>query len=95
MKLREKLRPELDGSDASANSVAMDPSRLAFVCAQLIPLLESGDAEAIDLLEGNAVLLRAAFGLGLKPISDALGDFEFEEALTALRSAMAQREAAA
>jgi two-component system sensor histidine kinase/response regulator len=93
--LREKLRPEHDGSDASANSVAVDPSRLAFVCAQLIPLLESGDAEATDLLEANAALLRAAFGLGLKPISDALGDFEFEEALAALRSAMTLRESVA
>jgi hypothetical protein len=58
-----------------------------------VPLLESGDAEAIDVVEQNRALLSAAFGAALEAVESALGDFEFDDALSALRAAVSAREA--
>ena len=90
--IRQKLAPESD-LRADAGGAEIDVAALNAVCARLVPLLESGDAEAIDVVEQNRALLSAAFGAALGTMESALGDFEFDDALSALRTAMAAREA--
>ncbi len=89
--LAAELPPLLDGirgvlTAGDPAPVAADPTRLAALLARLDPLLEMGDSEASTLAQAEAPLLRA----GLGPTGDTLlrqiADFDYEAALTTLRS---------
>ena len=50
------------------------------------PLLEEGHASAVELFEKSAPVLRSAFGDALAPVENAMTDWDFAEALKALRA---------
>ncbi|MCM5677975.1 response regulator [Schlegelella sp. S2-27] len=87
--LQRALPPEHASSEVAA---AVDPDRLQLVCARLEKLLSASDADAADLLEGEAPLLRAAMPGHFSRIEQAVRDFDFDQALTILHAA---RESAA
>ncbi len=83
--LRERLAESADEAEA----VAVDPGRVDAVCARLEALLAASDAEAADVLEADAALLRAAFPRHHARIEQAIRKFDFDSALAALREARA------
>jgi two-component system, sensor histidine kinase and response regulator len=85
--IRQKLAPE-PAARAGGDTAGVDEDLLDAVCGKLVPLLESGDAEALDVFEENKPLLSAAFGASLSAIETALGNFDFDDALVALSGAM-------
>ncbi len=66
----------------------VDPARLAQVCQQLHTLMLDSDPEAAELFAREKGLLQAA--LALEGIESALGDFEFESALSLLQAEAAK-----
>lgn len=83
VELEAKLPPER----AATAAAAVDPERLKAVCARLAALLADDDAEAGDVFDGQADLLRAAFGDACRGIEDGIRNFDFETALAALKAA--------
>jgi len=73
-------------------AVEMDEAKLEAVCASLEDLLSEDDTAAGDVLSAHADLLNAAFPQHYGRIDDAVRAFDFETALTALRSATAARQ---
>jgi len=67
----------------------IDAAQVRALAEQLEQLLAYGDASAGDVLNENAALLGAAFPLHFRKIDDAINAFEFEEALSCLREAIA------
>jgi two-component system, sensor histidine kinase and response regulator len=55
---------------------------------RLLALLEQDDADAIDLFQHNAALLRPALGERHEGIASAIGDFDFGSAAQQLRDAL-------
>jgi two-component system sensor histidine kinase/response regulator len=74
----------------AADSATVDPAQLAAACRQLAALLADDDSEAADVLRTHAPLLRAAWGAGFRAVEAAVEGFDFEAALQALNTAMAQ-----
>jgi HPt (histidine-containing phosphotransfer) domain-containing protein len=70
------------------SSSAVDSARLARVCMRLEMLLINGDSEALELLDQNAHLMRAAYPAHFGLIEAAVHDFSFDAALTSLRDAL-------
>ena len=68
-------------------AVTIDPEKLKAVGEKLEALLTDDDAEAGGVLDENADLLHAAFPDHYRQIADAIGSFDFDTALAALRSA--------
>jgi HPt (histidine-containing phosphotransfer) domain-containing protein len=79
----EQQLPEEQGWAA----VTVVPEKLKVVSDKLEALLADDDGEAGDLLDANADLLRTAFPNHYRQIADAIGSFDFDKALAALRSA--------
>ena len=69
-----------------AASPAVDWQKVGPVVDRLLGLLGEKDAEAIDVFESEAPLLRSAFGAKLAPLEQAMGSFNLKAALAALRS---------
>ncbi len=69
-----------------------DWAKVRVVCEQLDSLLTQSDAEAADLLNDSADLLRGAFPDHYDKISDAVQDYDFETALKVLREAELSKE---
>ena len=63
---------------------------LCTLCAQLQVLLDSDDAEALELMHGHADALRNGLGPAYDAVYLAVSDYEFGRAADALRQAMAQ-----
>ncbi len=80
----ERKLPTKGGETA----VTVDRAMLKPVCDRLEALLADDDAEAGDVLEANADLLRAAFPDHYRKIDDGIRAFEFAAALAALRAAI-------
>ncbi len=96
--LATELPPLLDGLRAALAAespplaagdptpVAGDPTRLAALLARLDPLLETGDSAASTLARAEAPLLRAELGPSGDTLLRQIADFDYEAALTTLRS---------
>jgi CheY-like chemotaxis protein len=67
--------------------VTPDQEKLKVVCDKLEALLAEDDSDAVDLLDANAELLDAAFPGQAREIDNGIRSFDFEAALTALRTA--------
>jgi two-component system sensor histidine kinase/response regulator len=67
--------------------VIVDAERLRAVCAKLEALLDYDDSAAIDVFDENADLLNSAFPGYYRRIDKSIKEFDFEEALAALREA--------
>ena len=83
--LRLALPPEVEA--APAVTQAVDPAVLRAAVARLEELLSQDAVEAIDVFDGAAPLLTAAFGARAAEIRRLLKGYRFEEALAALRAA--------
>jgi CheY-like chemotaxis protein len=62
--------------------------QLKAVCDKLAAMLADDDAEAVDVLDANAELLRTAFPIHYLQIDDGIRSFDFEVALAVLRVAI-------
>ncbi|HAJ27909.1 MAG TPA: hypothetical protein DCG53_11825, partial [Syntrophus sp. (in: bacteria)] len=62
--------------------------QLKAVCDKLAAMLADDDAEAVDVLDANAELLRTAFPIHYRQIDDGIRSFDFEVALAVLRVAI-------
>ncbi|MCK9382505.1 MAG: PAS domain S-box protein [Sulfuritalea sp.] len=80
--LEQKL-PEEQGK----TPVTVDRKKLKVVCDKLQVLLAADDARAVDVLDANAELLRAAFPSHYRKIDDGIRSFDFDAALRALNAA--------
>lgn len=70
--------------------VTVEEADLKVVCDTLEALLRGDDAEAGDLLESNAGLLRAAFPNHFRRIAESIRAYDFDLALVALKAAAAE-----
>jgi PAS domain S-box-containing protein len=86
--LRTALPREAE-AEAAAPPSDLDWARVREVVGRLEELLSVDDAEAIDLFEQEAALLRPALGKGAEPVAQALQNWNLVEALAALRQARA------
>lgn len=68
---------------------AIDPARRDAALARLAALLADDDAEAGDVLDADAGLLRGALGAAFEEIALAVHRFDFEVALESLNQALA------
>jgi two-component system sensor histidine kinase/response regulator len=90
-----QIRIAAKPADAPAPSAAIDPAMdpaldsigLQQLCQQLAALLADDDAEAADVMEDNAEVLRAAFPQQYPAINAAIKGFDFEVALDKLKTA--------
>ncbi|MEB3290245.1 MAG: response regulator [Leptolyngbya sp.] len=69
--------------------VAVDRQQLDAVCSRLAELLVDDDAEAADVLQDHAGLLRQAFPQDYGKLEAAINQFDFETAHAALKAAQA------
>jgi two-component system sensor histidine kinase/response regulator len=81
--LEEKLPPE-----PVSTPVTVDIQLLKPLCANLVNLLADDDAQAADIIESNAALLKAAFPAHFIDIEAAIQAFDFSKALTVLNIAV-------
>ncbi len=80
---------------AGRTAIAVDAAKLHAACAKLARLLADSDAEAGDVFETHADLLKAAFPEHYRRIEDAVTRFDFEAAMAALRDAESSAAATA
>ena len=83
------LLSQLENQLPEANTTveAILPEQLRAVCAKLTAMLAEDDAEAVDVLETHATLLKAAFPDHYQIIDESMQRFDFDAALAALRAA--------
>ena len=84
----ERALPEVRDPDRAT----VEEANLKVVCDTLESLLAGDDALAVDLLESNAGLLRAAFPNHFRKIAARVRAYDFDGALTTLRTAVAEAE---
>ena len=84
--LIETLVARLPSAANGEVAAAVDPLRLRRVCRDLAVLLAESDAEAGDLLDAEAALLRTAFGAGYWSLETAVRHFDYEAGLAALQA---------
>ncbi|RCW64710.1 hybrid sensor histidine kinase/response regulator [Pseudorhodoferax soli] len=87
------LRQALEAGEAMAPPAAaaagpFDWNTVRPLAERLLALLEQDDADAIDLLQRNAALLRPALGERYEGMASAIGDFDFGSAAQQLRDAL-------
>ena len=85
--LRLVLPPEVEAAPAVPQAV--DPEALRVAVSRLEELLSQDAVEAIDVFDGSAPLLAAAFGARAAEIRRLLKGYRFEDALAVLREAAA------
>lgn len=77
---------DVQAIEADASLQIMEGLLLETVCAALDALLSADDADATELLSANADLLSAAFPEQYRRLDACVRSFDFEGALTVLRS---------
>ncbi|WP_146115935.1 response regulator [Malikia granosa] len=85
--LVEAIRQRLPQQAANVTAVLKDPQQWRRLRAQLVSLLEQADTDSLALFEANRSLLQAALGPHYEPLAKALENFDFEQALLAIRQA--------
>ncbi len=99
--LEQVLQPLLDAlaaqlprtpATATAPAVAVDEAQLVQVTQRLRELLADMDSEAGEWLQTHLALLSSAYPDHVKPVQDALGDFDFDMTLEQLDAAVAARK---
>ena len=85
--LVEAIRQRLPQQLANVTAVVKDPAQWRRLRAQLVSLLEQADTDGLALFEANRGLLQAALGPHYEPLAKALENFDFEQALLAIRQA--------
>jgi len=85
--LVEAIRQRLPQQVANVTAVLKDPQQWRRLRAQLVSLLEQADTDSLALFEANRSLLQAALGPHYEPLAKALENFDFEQALLAIRQA--------
>ncbi|WP_374247327.1 Hpt domain-containing protein [Zoogloea sp.] len=83
--LDARLPPEATPAPVAPGPV--DDAQLAAVCRELLPLVVACDLAALHLADTHAELLGRAFGSDFQAIRQALHNFDFEIAETALIAA--------
>ncbi len=83
----EQQLPTNTPANADKASIPVDREKLKAVCKRLERLLTDDDAEAIDLLDINAALLKLAFPAHFQGIDDGIRACDFKKALVALNAA--------
>ena len=78
---------EIQLPEANKTVETILPAQLRTVCAKLTAMLADDDAEAVDILEAHATLLKAAFPDHFQIIDESMQRFDFDAALAALRAA--------
>jgi PAS domain S-box-containing protein len=86
--LMSALHARLPPETVHATLASVDLEKLSQVCQQLMVLLEDDDAEAGELLETHAPMLKRAFGDSYRSIEADIKNFNFNPALVALKTAM-------
>jgi two-component system sensor histidine kinase/response regulator len=86
-----RLQEFLAGQDSGAQPVGaaspVDREEGLAACKKLAELLANDDSEAVDLLDDKSDLLKGVLGAGpFSSIEKALKDYDFEKALTLLKS---------
>ncbi len=85
--LVEAISQRLPQVVANGNAIAFDPQQWARLRERLIGLLQQDDTESLSLFEANRSLLQVALGPHYEPLATALDNFDFEQALVAIRQA--------
>ncbi|MGC3983696.1 MAG: response regulator [Pseudorhodoferax sp.] len=85
--LRQALATD-EATPAPAAAQEVDWATVRPLAERLQALLEQDDADAIDLLQRNAAVLRPALGEWYDGIANAVGDFDFGHAARQLRDAL-------
>jgi PAS domain S-box-containing protein len=70
--------------------VAVDRQQLCEICAELAKLLDDDNAEAGDMLDQHADLLKTAFGSHYQLLESAIRNYDFEPALAQLKQTAAE-----
>lgn len=78
--------PAEAASDEGGAATEVDPEALREVCSRLAEQLETGSPSSARTLAANGPLLRQAFGPGYVELSQAVENFDFEDALESLQS---------
>lgn len=76
-----------DAAPELAAAAAVDERHLLRTTARLRELLREMDADAVELLDENAAMLRASLGTHFEPIAAALKNYDFDLALRELNEA--------
>ena len=82
------MRESLPSESSASRKIEFDPRQLNDLATRLAALLADDDAESNDLLAQHTDMFRAAFGDRYQSIEEAVHNFEFDLALTALQAAM-------
>jgi two-component system sensor histidine kinase/response regulator len=77
---------ELLPADVAEAPAAASANRLPEVRSQLLLLLADGDLQALDLLEREAGVLRAAYGDRFDRIETAIRSYQFEQAIREIKT---------
>jgi CheY-like chemotaxis protein len=85
------ILPTEDTRPPPVAASAVDWQRLRPVIAQLEELLAAGDMLSVQHFRDHEADFRAALGRAVDPINGHIADFAFDEALDALRAAIAER----
>jgi two-component system sensor histidine kinase/response regulator len=88
--LVEALRRALQSLEPSAASATVSPGFEA-TCRQLQALLQDADAESADLFNQHRTDFHVALGPAFHSLDTTINGYDFEEALTLLTSALAER----
>jgi signal transduction histidine kinase/CheY-like chemotaxis protein/HPt (histidine-containing phosphotransfer) domain-containing protein len=86
--LIDQLEAKLSVHEITA--VTVDPRQLREVCVNLAKLLDDDNAEAGDMLDEHADLLKTAFGKAYHPIESSIRNYDFEPALEQLKTTAAE-----
>ncbi|MFH0780823.1 MAG: PAS domain S-box protein [Pseudomonadota bacterium] len=83
--LLEQLEQQLPMENHTVGTIL--PEQLRAVCTKLTAMLADDDAEAVDVLDAHADLLKAAFPKHYQEIYESMQRFDFDVSLAALRAA--------
>ena len=85
------LRTALPPEQKAVSNAPVDEQKLTALVGDLCAMLSNDDARAIDVLNENTELFRAAFADKLRQIEKSIRNFDYEEALAVLKIVQAQR----
>jgi two-component system sensor histidine kinase/response regulator len=85
--LVEAITRRLPREEGGESATVFDPQQWSRLRGRLIGLLEQDDTESLSLFEANRTLLRAALGPHYESLISAMDNFDFEQALMAIRGA--------
>jgi PAS domain S-box-containing protein len=85
-----QLEAKIPAEETAHAVVAVDRQQLREVCSGLARLLDDDDAEAGDMLDDHANLLKTAFGKSYSAIDSSIRNYDFGLALEQLKTTAAE-----